>query len=192
MVAIFFLYFWLSVLGKICILNFSHIWNQLPDTLEAKWYFQTFKRPPSDWFGPKHRGKVSSCMNTNKVLLRSRLNLGFNLNHFCFLQYTLCIQNYSFLHCMFLFLLYHRINKPNIHNNVIGISSFQNGLQNLFSSTGFCFKSKVIEGSHKGKNMLFLSFEHLFSKCTIFMFVTFFSCLVVIQSTQFLSGRTYL
>ena len=34
----------------------------------------------------------------------------------------------SFLHCIFLFLFYPRINKPNIHNNVIGISSLQNGL----------------------------------------------------------------
>ena len=23
-----------------------HIWNDLPDTLGAKWFFQTFKRPP--------------------------------------------------------------------------------------------------------------------------------------------------
>ena len=43
------------------------------------------------------------------------------------------------------------MNKPNIHNNVIGgISSFQNEFNDLFSSTGFYFKSKVIEGSHKG------------------------------------------
>ena len=48
------------------------------------------------------------------------------------------------------------MNKPNIHNNIIGsISSFQNGLNNLFSSTGFYFESKVIEGSHEGKNNVF-------------------------------------
>ena len=35
------------------------------------------------------------------------------------------------------------INKLNIHNTIIGISSFQNGLNNLFSSAGFYFKSKV-------------------------------------------------
>ena len=47
---------------------------------------------------------------------------------------------------------YPKMNKPNKHNNVIGgISSFQNGLNNLFSSTGFYSKIKVIEGSHKGK-----------------------------------------
>ena len=34
----------------------------------------------------------------------------------------------SFLHCIFLFLFCSRINKPNIHNNVTGISSLQNGL----------------------------------------------------------------
>ena len=34
----------------------------------------------------------------------------------------------SFLHCIFLFLFYLRTSKENIHNNVIGVSSFQNGL----------------------------------------------------------------
>ena len=42
-----------------------------------------------------------------------------------------------------------------MHNNIIDISSFQTGLNVLFSSTGFYFKSKVIEGSHKGENMFF-------------------------------------
>ena len=59
-----------------------HIWNQLPDTLEAKWPFQTFKRLLSDWFGPKYKCKVSSYMENTKVLLRTRLNLGFILNYF--------------------------------------------------------------------------------------------------------------
>ena len=60
---------------------------------------------------------------------------------------------------------YPEINKPNIHNNIIDISSFQNGLNDLFSSTDFYLKSKVIEGisSHKGKDM-FLLFGHFFSK----------------------------
>ena len=52
-------------------------------------------------------------------------------------------------------LFYPEINKPNIHNNIIDISSFQNGLNDLFSSTGFYLKSKVMEGSHKEKNMIF-------------------------------------
>ena len=33
-----------------------------------------------------------------------------------------------------------------MHNNIIGISSFQTGLNDLFSSAGFLFKTKVIEG----------------------------------------------
>ena len=33
-----------------------------------------------------------------------------------------------FLHCIFLFLFYPRINKLNINNNFIGISGLQNGL----------------------------------------------------------------
>ena len=46
------------------------------------------------------------------------------------------------------------MNKTNIHNNIIGgISNFWNGLNDLFSSSGFYFKSKVIEGSRNGKNI---------------------------------------
>ena len=75
------------------------------------------------------------------------------------------------------------MNKPNIRNNIIDISSFQNELNGLFSSTGFYLKSKVIEGSHKGKNMFFNFWALL--KMYIFEVVTFFSCLVFIQSTQF-------
>ena len=62
-----------------------HIWNELPDTLEAKWSFQAFKRPLSGWFGFKYKWKVSRYMDNTKVLLRSRLILGFNLNSFTFL-----------------------------------------------------------------------------------------------------------
>ena len=83
------------------------------------------------------------------------------------------------------------MNIPNMHNNVIDISSFQTGLNVLLSSTGFYFKSKVIEGSHKEKNIFFNFWIPLF-KMYIFEAVTFFSCLVVIQSTQFFSGSTYL
>ena len=43
----------------------------------------------------------------------------------------------------------------------------------LFSSTGFYLKSKVIEDSHKGKNMFFNFWELLF-KMNNFEVVTFF------------------
>ena len=88
-------------------------------------------------------------------------------------------------------LFYPEINKPNIHNNIIDISSFQNGLSSLFSSTGFYYKRKVIEGSHEGKNMIF-NFWALLLKMYIFEAVIFFSCEVFIQSTQFFSAGTYL
>ena len=65
------------------------------------------------------------------------------------------------------------MNKPNIQNNIIGsIPSFQNGLNKLFSSIGFCFKSKVIEGSLKGKNKVFLILGTFF-KMYIFQVVIF-------------------
>ena len=70
-------------------------------------------------------------------------------------------------------LFYLKINKPNMHNNIIDISSFQNGLNVLFSSTGFYLKSKVLEGSHKGKNMFFC-FWTLLHKIYIFVVVIFF------------------
>ena len=43
-----------------------------------------------------------------------------------------------------------------MHDNVIGIASYQKGLYNLFTSTGLYFKSKVIEGSNKGKYVFFV------------------------------------
>ena len=86
---------------------------------------------------------------------------------------------------------YPEINKPNIHNNITDISSFQNWLNGLFSSAAFYLKRKVAEGSQNGKNMLFIFWALLLKMC-IFEVVTFFSCLVFIQSTQFFSGITYL
>ena len=59
-----------------------------------------------------------------------------------------------------------------MHNNIIGISGFPNGLNHLFSSSGFYFKSKDIEGSHKGK--MLSSFWTLLLKMYIFEVVTFF------------------
>ena len=49
---------------------------------------QTFKRPLSDWFGPKYKCKISSYMDNTIVLLRSKLNLGFNLNYSFFCTFS--------------------------------------------------------------------------------------------------------
>ena len=110
-----------------------------------------------------------------------RLKLSFlNILHFLLFTYFLHIFDFFYL----------KINKPNIHNNIIDTSSFQNGLNILFSSTGFYFKSKVLEGSHKGKK-LFFNFWALLVKMYIFAVLVFFSCLVVIQWRQFFSGSTH-
>ena len=94
------------------------------------------------------------------------------------------------LHIFEIFVAENRQTK-HIHNNIIDISSFQSGLNNLLSSTGFYFKSNVIQGSHNGKNMIF-NFWALLLRMYIFEVVTFFvSHLVVIQSTQFFSDSTY-
>ena len=97
------------------------------------------------------------------------------------------------LHSFFLYFRFFdpRINKRNIHNRIIGISNFQKSLNDPFSAGGFYFKGKVIEGSHKEKNTCFKSWELLLKMC-IFEIATFFSCLVVIQSSQFFSDGTYL
>ena len=41
------------------------------------------------------------------------------------------------------------MNEPDMHTNIIDISSSQNGLNHPFSSTGFYFKSKIVEDSHE-------------------------------------------
>ena len=53
-------------------------------------------------------------------------------------------------------------------------SSFRNGLNHSFSSTGFYFKSEIIEGNHEVKNNMFFNFRAFFSKCT---FLRLSSCL---------------
>ena len=40
-----------------------HICNDLSDTLEAKWLFQTFYRSLSDCFWPNYKWKVSGYMD---------------------------------------------------------------------------------------------------------------------------------
>ena len=81
-------------------------------------------------------------MDNTRVLLRSRLNVGFNLNYFSFFFANLVHLELFFFTLHVSKKFYQRMNKPNIHNNIIGdISSFENGLHDLFNSTGFHFKS---------------------------------------------------
>ena len=63
--------------------------------------------------------------------------------------------------------------------------------QKLSQTLEWAFKSKVIEGSQKGKNVFF-NFWALLIKMYIFEVVIVFSCLVVIQSTRFFTDSTYL
>ena len=111
--------------------------------------FPTFKRPLSDRFGSKYKYKVTSYVDNNRVLRRSTLNLGFNLNYCINVCYC---KFYAFrivvLYTAYFYFFYSRVNKANKHNIIISISSFQIGFNDLFNSTGFYFKSKVIEGSH--------------------------------------------
>ena len=47
------------------------------------------------------------------------------------------------------------MNELNIHNNITGISSFLNGLNHPLDSTGFYFKSKIVEDSREVKKCFF-------------------------------------
>ena len=67
-------------------------------------------------------------MDNTKVVLSSRLNLGFNLNYFSFYCKLFYIAYFQFF--------YSEINEQIIHNNITNISSFQNEHNDLFSSTG--------------------------------------------------------
>ena len=82
---------------------------------------------------------------------------------------------------------YQRMNKP---KHIGSISSFQNRYNARFSSTGFYFKSKVIEGSHKGKSNIFFNFWALVFKMYIFEIVTLSPSGYPIS--QFFSGSTHL
>ena len=55
---------------------------------------------------------------------------------------------------MLLKISYPRINKRNIQNNIIAISSFQNGFSQLIS-TSLYFKSIIAEGSDKVEKCYF-------------------------------------
>ena len=72
-------------------------------------------------------------------------------------------------------IFYQRTNNTNTHNNVIGgISTFQKGLNYLFTSAGFYFKSKAIEDSHKGQSNMASNFWPLFFIMYISEVLTFF------------------
>ena len=71
------------------------------------------------------------------------------------------VQTFCTLACFKIF--YQKMNKPNIHNK----------LAQLFSSTSFYFKNKLVKDSHKGKKC-FLIFGYFFSKCTFLRFWHFF------------------
>lgn len=73
------------------------------------------------------------------------------------------------------------MNEPDMHNNIIGISNFWNGLNHPFSSPSFYLKGKIMEVVIKWKNNMI--FQALFLKLYIFKVVVFFSRLVLIQLT---------
>ena len=134
--------------------------------------FQTLKKKSlSDWVGPKC--KVNSYIDKTRLLLCSKPNLEFSLNYFSFLLEIFCISNYTFLQRMFFFFFffYSRMNKPNMHNNIIGISSYQNGFNHPFSSPSFCIKSKII----RWKIICFLTLERFLSKFIALRMWHFFS-----------------
>ena len=90
----------------------------------------------------------------------------------------------NFMHSELLFYTLHtfysRINKANKHNIIISISSFQIGFNDLFNSTGFYFRSKVIECSHKKASMFFFNFLGTSSQN-----VHFWGCDIFLSSSNY-------
>ena len=87
-------------------------YNQLPDTT-----YLTLWKPNG----------LSKHLKGQKVIGLD-FNLGFNLNYFSFYCKLFYIAYFQFF--------YSEINEQIIHNSITNISSFQNGLNDLFSSTG--------------------------------------------------------
>ena len=95
----------------------------------------------------------------------SETNMGFDMSCCSFF-----IVNFADLKLFFFTLFFLSKNEKVImHTNIIGISSFQNGLNDPFSSTGFCFKSKNVEGSHEIKKIYCFLKMHNFEVVTIFL-----------------------
>ena len=80
-----------------------HIWNYLPDTLGAKWSFQTFKRPLSDYLDLSTIAKLAvkwiilKCYYLVNVILDSILIILVFIVNFLHLKlffFTLHIFNF--------------------------------------------------------------------------------------------------
>ena len=121
------------VLRVLCL----HIWNQVYKTLTT---FQVFKSSLSDWFGSKCKCKTSSYL----ILLHCKPNLRFNLSYLSFIVNFVHLDFFLFFFTLYLFSVFYPImSKPKID-----IYFFQNGLKYRFSSAGFYYGIKFIEGSY--------------------------------------------
>ena len=96
----------------------------------------------SDSFGHKYKCKISSYMDNTKVcyyvvdlILDS---IPIILVFYC----KFCACRIIPFYCKFLIFFYLKISKPDIHNKIIGVSSFQTGLNAIFSSAVFILRSK--------------------------------------------------
>ena len=117
-----------------------HFWNQLPESLKYRLSFQTFKKLLSDWFGSQCKCKVSSYLDNWYFECYYVVDLisdfiGLILDFYCeFCPFRII------LFTLYLFkIFYPRMNKPNIHTNVIGISCFGNGLNDTIKNCQWNF-----------------------------------------------------
>ena len=84
------------------------------------------------------------------------------------------------------------IYKPNIYNSIIGISNFWKRLNPPLVIPVSILKTKLWKLAIKWENNMIFDFSVLFPKCKFLRLQHFFSRLMVIQSTHFFSGSTYL
>ena len=61
------------------------MWNQFLQTLKVNFFFKTFRRSVSNWFGPTCNLAVIWMINP-RVLLLTKPTLEFGLSYFTFLM----------------------------------------------------------------------------------------------------------
>ena len=136
-----------------------HNWNQLPETLKAKYFFATFKHLKGQQrIGLEPSASVKLAVIwiiNNRLLLGSRsisglirIILGFFVVNFVHLEL------FFFTLYFFIFFIGSLINK-NIHTNIIDISNFRNGLNHPCCSSVFYFENKLWKALIKCKNNVF-------------------------------------
>ena len=127
-------------------------------------------------------------MDDTKVVLCSRLNLGFNLNYFSFYIVTSVHLNFFFFALHIFNCFYQEINQTHTITLTFQVSKMD--LTAFLAALVSILRVKFEKAAIRGK-MCFLILWAFLLKMYIFEFVTYFSSLMDIQSTLVFSWSTY-